>query len=185
MMGWVFSILIILGIVCCLVNGQDPMLLLTEGAESSVRLCLSLAGSYLLWMGLMNIANRAGLTDKLAAAMRKPLRRLMPQVGSAAGPVTLNLAANFFGLGNAATPFGLEAMRELSKNADGTATRDICMFLALNASAVELLPTGVIAVRTSCGSADPYSIVIPTLISSVLSAVSAVLACKSFEGASR
>lgn len=182
MMGWVFSILIIVGVAGCLVNGQDPMTLLTEGAESSVRLSLALAGSYLLWMGLMNVARRAGLVDKFARLMRRPLGLLMPDIGDAAGPVTLNLAANFFGLGNAATPFGLEAMRSLSRNANGTATREICMFLALNASAVELLPTGVIAVRAACGSVDPYSVVLPTLISSVFSAIAAVLICKAFEG---
>ncbi len=181
MMGRVYSFLIICGILFCFLNGKDPMLLLADGADGAVRLILSLGGSYLLWMGIFNIAKKAQLVEKLAASMQRPLRRLMPNIGEASAPVSLNLAANFLGLGNAATPFGLEAMRMLSKDSHGTATREICMFLALNTSAIELLPTGVIAVRAACGSADPYSIVLPTFISSVFSAVYAVLVCKLFE----
>lgn len=161
------------------------MLLLVSGADSSIKLCLSLSGSYLLWMGLFNIAAKTGLVEKLASLMRRPLRLLMPGIGEAAGPVSLNLSANFLGLGNAATPFGLEAMRILSKDSHGTASREICMFLALNTSAVELLPTGVIAVRTACGSTDPYLIVLPTFLSSIISAFCAVLVCKIFEGMKR
>lgn len=183
MMSRVYSFLIIAGILCCFINRKDPMLLLAEGADSSVRLMLSLAGSYLLWTGLFNIAKRSGLVEKLALLLRRPLALLMPSIGEASGPVSLNLAANFLGLGNAATPFGLESMRILSKESDGTATREICMFLALNASAIELLPTGVVAVRTAAGSADPYSIVLPTFLSSVVASISAILVCKAFEGA--
>ena len=143
----------------------------------------SLAGAYLLWMGLINVASEAGLIEKLAARMHKPLRLLMPDAGDASASVTLNLAANFFGLGNAATPFGLDAMKRLNAvNPDKqSASNAICMFLALNASAIELMPTGVIAVRIACGSANAYDIVLPTFISSVFSAAAAILACKFFE----
>ncbi len=124
-----------------------------------------------------------GLIEKLAARMHKPLRLLMPDAGDASASVTLNLAANFFGLGNAATPFGLDAMKRLNAvNPDKqSASNAICMFLALNASAIELMPTGVIAVRIACGSANAYDIVLPTFISSVFSAAAAILACKFFE----
>ena len=146
-------------------------------------LSISLAGAYLLWMGLINVASEAGLIEKLAARMHKPLRLLMPDAGDASASVTLNLAANFFGLGNAATPFGLDAMKRLNAvNPDKqSASNAICMFLALNASAIELMPTGVIAVRIACGSANAYDIVLPTFISSVFSAAAAILACKFFE----
>ncbi|MBR5948940.1 MAG: spore maturation protein [Clostridia bacterium] len=160
---------------------------LTRGADSALELILTLAGSYLLWMGLINIAEHAGLTNKLARLMRRPLRMVMPNIGEAAAPVALNLSANFLGLANAATPFGIEAMKRLSEQ-DGRksiASREICMFLALNASAVELLPTSVIAVRSACGSADPYSVVLPTFVSSVFAAASAVLTCKFFEALKR
>lgn len=173
------------GTVLCCINGDGAQSLayMLEGAESAVTLSISLAGSYILWMGIMNIAKRAGLIEGLARVAEKPLKLLMPGIGSAAAPVTLNLTANFFGLGNAATPFGLEAMRRLKQESklDGIASNNMCMFLSLNASAIELLPTTVIAVRTACGSADAYSIVTPTLLSSIVAAIAAVTLCKLFE----
>ena len=175
MMGFFFAVSCIIGIVLCCFGGSGSTALdcLLAGADSAVELSISLAGAYLLWMGLINVASEAGLIEKLAARMHKPLRLLM----------TLNLAANFFGLGNAATPFGLDAMKRLNAvNPDKqSASNAICMFLALNASAIELMPTGVIAVRIACGSANAYDIVLPTFISSVFSAAAAILACKFFE----
>lgn len=177
------------GIVLCTLHAEPASVLsaLTEGADASLELILTLCGSYLLWMGLINIADRAGVTAKLARLMQRPLSTLMPNIGDAAAPVALNLSANFIGLANAATPFGIEAMKRLSEQngRKSTASKEICMFLALNASAVELLPTSVIAVRSACGSADPYVIVLPTFISSVFAALTAVLTCKFFEAIKR
>lgn len=189
MLGYVTSFMILTGFLCCIINGNASQSLtyLLEGCNSSVELMLSLLGSYLLWLGLMNIVKRSGLIDKIAALFEKPLKVLMPNVGSAVTPITLNLAANFFGLGNAATPFGIEAMKELSRNSplggdSHIASDDICMFLALNASAVELLPTTVISMRSVCGSINPTSIVLPTFVSSIISAITAILICKVFSG---
>lgn len=171
--------MLVIGIVMSAARGESSKILefMIEGADSAVSLSISLAGSYMLWMGLMRIAERAGLVEKLARLMKKPLRHLLPDAGEAMAPITLNLAANFFGLGNAATPFGLEAMRLLKRD-QSIATNDMCMFIALNASAIELLPTTVIAIRTACGSSDPYSVVLPTLAASIVAAVVAVVACK-------
>lgn len=185
MMNWIFIIMICSGLTLGMINGNTAELLnaLTDGADGSIKLIMTIGGSYMLWMGLVNIADRAGLTQKLAHCMEKPLKLLMPNVGAAAAPITLNLSANFLGLANAATPFGIEAMKQLSIQNGGKskASKDICMFLALNASAIELLPTSVIAVRTSAGSSNAYSIVLPTLISSVVACAAAVAACKLFE----
>ncbi len=173
------------GIMLGIINGTQSAVLdsLTAGADKAVELAATLCGSYLLWMGLINIAKRAGLTEKLSKMLRRPLSLLMPNIGDAAAPVALNLSANFLGIANAATPFGIEAMKRLAElNGKKTApSKEICMFLALNASAVELLPTSVIAVRSACGSADPYSIVLPTFISSLFAAAAAIAACKLFE----
>ena len=178
MMGFFFAVSCIIGIVLCCFGGSGSTALdcLLAGADSAVELSISLAGAYLLWMGLINVASEAGLIEKLAARMHKPLRLLMPDAGDASASVTLNL-------GNAATPFGLDAMKRLNAvNPDKqSASNAICMFLALNASAIELMPTGVIAVRIACGSANAYDIVLPTFISSVFSAAAAILACKFFE----
>ena len=187
MLGYVITIMLILGFTFSIAGGNASEALgwMLQGCNSAVELMLSLAGSYLLWLGIMNVAKRAGLIDKLALLTERPLRKLMPNCGDASAPVTLNLAANFFGLGNAATPFGLEAMKRLSLadprlTKDGIASDNICMFLALNASVIVLLPVGVLAIRAACGSSAPNSIVLPTFLSSVISAISAILLCKLF-----
>lgn len=179
MMNWVFGIMIAVGIVFFVIKGDGAGALesLTKGCAGALTLTVSLAGPYMLWSGIMRIAEKAGLVDLLARFMRKPLAFLMPDSEEAAAPVTLNLAANFFGLGNAATPFGIEAMKKLDRG-DGRASDAMAMFIALNASAVELLPTGVIAVRTACGSAEPYSIALPTFLASLAAAVAAVISCR-------
>lgn len=158
-------------------DGAGALLALARGCDGAVTLTVTLAGSYMLWSGLMRIAEEAGLIEKLSRLMRRPLSRLMPDSPDAAAPVTLNLAANFFGLGSAATPFGIEAMRRLDRG-DGVASDSMAMFIALNSSAVELLPTAVIAVRSACGSADPYGVALPTFLASLLSAAAAVISCR-------
>ena len=161
-------------------DGSGALNALAAGCDSAISLSISIAGAYMLWAGIMKIAERAGLIEKLAGLMRRPLSCVMPNCGEAAAPITLNLAANFFGLGNAATPFGIEAMRKLDTGGP-RASNDMVMFIALNSSAIELLPTGVIAVRTACGSASPYDIALPTFIASVASAAAAIVCCKLFD----
>lgn len=187
MMNLIFVIMVCAGIAVGIGNGNaaEMMDALTSGSDTAVKLLLTLSGSYMLWMGLVNVADRAGLTNKLAHAVQKPLRRLITNAGEAAAPIALNLSANFLGLANAATPFGIDAMKRLAKGSGGksTATNAMCMFLALNASAIELLPTSVIAVRSAAGSANAYSIVLPTFLSSIVACAAAIAACKLFERA--
>lgn len=183
MLGYFFVIMISVGMLFCIMNGTADLVLgyMLEGADSALELMLGLGGSYILWLGIMKVAERAGLVTALSRKMEKPLRLLMPNVGSAAAPITLNLAANFFGLGNAATPFGIEAMKELTKNRgerSSIASNDVCMFLALNSSCIQLIPTSVIAIRAACGSSNPSSIILPTLISSILSSILTIILCK-------
>lgn len=181
-MNWLWGILIVSGMAGFALSGQPAAAVdaMTAGAGDTITLCLSLGGSFMLWMGLMNVAREAGLTDKLGSLMAPILRRLMPDSPDAIAAVTLNLSANFFGLGGAATPFGLEAMQEMAKynHRPGVATDDMCMFIALNSSAVELLPTGVLALRAAAGSQDVYSVVLPTFIASVISAGCAIFMCR-------
>lgn len=180
--------MLLLGLIACMVSGnaEGAMDAMLAGAGEAVTLSLSLAGAYMLWMGLMNVAKEAGLIDALARAVRKPLALLFPRSSDAVAPVTLNLAANFFGMGSAATPFGLAAMKELRAAADrdgvpeGTASDDMCMFLSLNSSAVELLPTSVLALRAAAGSTDVYCVVLPTFLASLLAFASAIALCRFF-----
>ena len=181
MMNYIWGFLILCGFGAFALSGDpaasvDAML---SGVSEALELCLALCPSFMLWLGLMNVAREAGLMEKLSRAARPLLKRLMPGSSEAMAPITLNLAANFLGLGSAATPFGIEAMAELQKaNRRGNAASDdMCMFIALNSSAVELLPTSVLALRAAAGSTDPYCVVLPTFIASLVSASCAVLLC--------
>ncbi|MEL7610237.1 MAG: nucleoside recognition domain-containing protein [Bacillota bacterium] len=182
MMAWVFGGFILAGVILGFVSGTPGAIVdsLIQGASDAVTLCISLAGAYMLWMGLMRVAQQSGMIDSLSRRMRPLIRFLIPGAGSATAPITLNLAANFLGMGNAATPFGLAAMQELNRSnpRPGRATDAMCMFLCINASSIQLIPTTVISLRVAAGSADPYAIVLPTLIATLICAVSAVMLCR-------
>ena len=189
MMNKIFGGMIVIGIIAGILSGGGDAVVnsMIAGMGEAVTLTIGLAGAFMFWMGIMEVARDIGLIERLANITKPLLKRLFPKAGSALAPITLNLAANFFGMGSAATPFGLEAMQELerSNKEPGVATDDMCMFIALNASALELLPTGVIALRATAGSYDPYAIIVPTFIASVISFISAIILAKSFQRISR
>lgn len=184
-MNGIFVFMLGLGMLVCIVNGDAGAVVdsMVAGASEAVALCVNIAGAYMLWMGFMRVGTEAGLIDSLARAVRKPLAALFPNSPDAVAPITLNLAANFFGMGNAATPFGLEAMKSMQeKNPQPMrATDDMVMFLSLNSAAIELLPTGILAIMTAAGATNAYSIVVPTFLASIVSFASAVFFCKLFE----
>ncbi len=182
MMKWIWGVMLILGIGFGMFSNDPEGVLdaMLDGASEAVTLSISLCGAYMLWMGIMNIAKDAGLIDSLSALVKRPLKRLFPNSNNAIAPITLNLAANFFGMGSAATPFGLMAMKELKKESrnGNIASDNMCMFLSLNSSAIELLPTSVLALRAAAGSENVYAVVIPTFIASVFAFVSAIIASR-------
>jgi len=154
-----------------------------EAAKGSVTLALGLVGVMALFLGLMKVAEAGGLLTIIARLLRPIMVRLFPEVPAdhpAMGAIIMNLSANIMGLGNAATPFGIRAMQELDKlNPNkGTATNAMALFLAINTSSVTLLPTGVIALRASAGSADPAGILPTTLFATVCSTTVAIVAAK-------
>ena len=143
-------------------------------AKASVELAIGLIGYMALFLGIMRVAQDGGLLRLLAKAIRPIMIRLFPGVPEdhpAMGAMILNIASNMLGLGNAATPFGIKAMKELNKlNArPGVATNAMVLFLAINTSSVALLPTGVVSVRAVEGSLDPWGIVAPSLVATLLS----------------
>ena len=147
---------------------------------------LSLLGIYMFWMGILNIAKEAGLVQKLAKKMERVLGALFPEVpaGSrASGYISLNIVANMLGMGNAATPFGLSAMKELDElnRHRKIASNAMCMLLCINAASVQLLPLTLIAIRGSYGSAAPADIVLPSLLNTAITAVIAILLAKIME----
>jgi spore maturation protein SpmA len=152
-----------------------------DGAKSAVELSISLAGAIVLFLGLMKIVEEAGGLALMARVIRPLMVKLFPDVPAdhpAMGAMVMNLAANVIGLGNAATPFGLKAMKELNtlNREPGTATNAMVLFLVINTSGVAVLPTGVIGLRASLGSLDPASIFPTTLMATSCSTIMGVIA---------
>ncbi len=154
-----------------------------ESAGKAVTLSLGLAGAMALWLGLVKVAEEAGLVRALARAVRPLMRRLFPGVPPehpAMGAMLMNVAANVLGLGNAATPFGVKAMQELEtlNPHPGTATDAQALFCALNTASVQLLPASVIALRAAAGSRAPGEIIGATILASLCGATAAVVSAK-------
>jgi spore maturation protein SpmA len=161
-----------------------------EAAKSSVTLALGLIGVMALFLGLMKVAEAGGLLRIIARLLRPLMVRLFPDVPAehpAMGAMIMNMSANALGLGNAATPFGIRAMQELDRlnPHKGTATNAMALFLAVNTSSVTLLPTGIIALRASAGSADPAGILPTTLFATLCSTTAAIVAAKLYQRWSR
>ncbi len=168
-------------VVMIITKGGDAALnALLSGAGEAVTLCLSMCGAYIFWMGFMGVVKKSGLMDGLSKLLSPAMRFLFPNAGEAAAAISMNISANMLGMGNAATPYGIEAMRLMQKNnpKPNVATYEMCVFLCINASCLELLPSGLIALRQACGSTAPASIVLPTFLSSACATIVAVLCCK-------
>jgi spore maturation protein SpmA len=153
---------------------------IVKTAETAVTLAIGLIGIMAFWLGLMKIAEAAGLVTLLAKIAKPIMVRLFPEVPAehpAMGAMLSNMAANFLGLSNAATPLGLKAMEELNKlnPVTGTATNAMCMFLTINTSAITLIPATVIAVRASLGSHEPTDIILPTFLATLLALTCGVI----------
>lgn len=181
-MRWVFGLMWIVGTaVMTLTQGGDAVTAaMMAGAGEAVSLCLELAGAYLLFMGVMGIARRAGLMETLSNKLHGIIGWLFPRAGKASGAIALCFSANMLGMGNAATPFGLEAMRLLEEENPhpGIATDEMCTLIAVNGSALQLLPTGLLALRQAAGSAAPAAVVLPSLVASAAATVTAVVLCR-------
>lgn len=157
-----------------------------DSAKTAVTLALGLIGVMTLWLGIMRLAERAGLVSVLARALRPLLRRLFPDVPPdhpAMGSMVMNIAANVLGLNNAATPLGLRAMRDLESlnRHPGTATNEMCTFLAINTGSVQLISVNAIAVLAAAGSKNPTAIVGTTLVATFFSSVAGLVVVKVLE----
>jgi spore maturation protein SpmA len=157
-----------------------------DGAKTAVTIALGLIGVMALWLGVMRLAERAGLVPRIARALRPIMRRLFPDVPpdhAAMGSMLMNMAANMLGLGNAATPLGLRAMRDLEtlNSEPGVASNAMCTFLAINTASVQLIPTTAIALLAAAGSTKPTAIVGTALLATLCAATVAITAAKTME----
>ncbi|OIK15526.1 spore maturation protein [Bacillus sp. MUM 116] len=182
MVNYIWVCLTIIGIVFAMINGkmEDVNKAIFSGAQDAVTLCIGLISILVFWLGMMRIAQEAGLLDKLSKLFRPLVKRLFPDVPvnhPAMGYILSNMISNMFGLGNAATPLGIKAMEELKKLNGGknSASRSMVTFLAINTASITIIPTTVIAIRMTYNSSSPTEIVVPTVIATILSALAAIL----------
>ncbi|RBP89540.1 spore maturation protein A [Cytobacillus firmus] len=182
MVNIIWVMLTAIGIVFAMINGtmSEVNEAIFNGAKEAVTLCIGLISILVFWLGMMRIAEDAGLLKKLASLFRPVVKRLFPEVPGdhpAMGYILSNMMANMFGLGNAATPLGIKAMEELKQLNGGKneASRSMITFLAINTSSLTLIPTTVIAIRMNYNSASPTDIVGPTLVATFCSTLAAIM----------
>ncbi len=185
MLNYIWLGLMIIALIVGAINGKisEVTQAAFEYAEASVEIAIGLIGIMAFWLGIMKIAEEGGLVRLLAKAIKPISKRIFPDVPHdhpAMGAMILNIAANWLGLSNAATPLGLKAMEELQKLNDkkDTATNAMATFLALNTGSITLIPATIIGVRVTLGSKDPAEIIGTTIFASVCATIFAVSATK-------
>ena len=188
MLNYVWLALIVLAVLLGGFTGRVKPVIdgAVDGTQSAVTLAIGLIGIMALWLGLMRLAEQAGLIQALARRLRPLLRWLFPDVPEghpATGSMVMNVAANMLGLTNAATPLGLRAMRDLESlnGIPGTATNAMCTFLAINTSSVQLIPMTAVAILAANGARNPAAIIGTALLATLCSTAAAILAVKSLE----
>jgi spore maturation protein A len=177
--------MILVAVVVGIIEGRIDLVVkaVTDSAKLGFELALGLAGIMTLWLGIMSIATESGLVTKLGHLLRPILRRLFPDIPPdhpAHGAIVMNIAANMLGLVNAATPFGLQAMKELQSLNQKTqiATNSMCTFLAINTSSVQLIPVSAMAYLAANGSSNPSSVIFSSIIATSVSTLVAIIAVK-------
>lgn len=175
--------MILAAILCALATGRTEAVAAAAvtGAADAVELCISMAGILCLWMGIMEVMSRSGLSGKLARLLRPVLRRLFPAFArdeEVMAAVSANMSANLLGLGNAATPLGLEASRLMARHTPGVASDGLCMFVVCNTASIQLIPTTVASLRSAAGCPTPFDILPATWLASTLSVLAGVTAAK-------
>jgi spore maturation protein SpmA len=180
---WLY--MIVISILVAAYNGEMKAIgdASFNSAKAAVTLALGLIGGMALWLGVMKVAEAAGLMKAITKGIRPVMHWLFPEIPQdhpAMHAIIMNIAANMLGLGSAATPMGLKAMAELDRlNPNkGTATNAMCLFLAINTSSVTLLPLGVITIRAAAGATSPGSIIIPGMLASICSTTVAIIVAK-------
>lgn len=164
-------------------KGADVTKAAFDNAKTAVDLSLGLIGTMALWLGIMKIAEESGIIRGLARVFRPIMRVIFPDVPPdhpAMGAMIMNISANMLGLGNAATPLGLKAMKELQElNEDKEeASNAMVMFLAINTAGIQLLPTTAISLLIAAGAKAPYDIIAPALVAGLISTVVGIIAAK-------
>lgn len=185
MINYIWFFILSFGIILGIFTGRgaDISKVIVSSTESTVKLTISLLGIMCLWCGVMKIAEKSGLTDKLAKVLRPILKLIFKEASKdekAMGAIVMNLTANMMGLSNAATPFGIKAMKELDRlnKKNSSASNDMALFLVINAACIQFLPTTVISMRAAVGSQNPGETIIPGIIATGTAALFGIVFCK-------
>nr|WP_295585729.1 spore maturation protein A [uncultured Oscillibacter sp.] len=189
-MTWLWSGMVVLSVLFGLATGKidavsDAAL---DGAASAVELSLTMAGVLCLWSGVMEIMNVCGVSGRLAGLFRPLLRRLLPRASrddETLSAVSANVSANLLGLGNAATPLGIQAARRMAAGCDGVASDELCLLVVLNTASIQLLPATIASVRAAAGCATPFDILPAVWLSSAASVAVGLTAAKLFSRVGR
>lgn len=181
-MSWIFTGMLFGSILFAALSGRGGALsaAAVEGAQAGVTLAISITGAVCLWSGVGKLMEKIGVTTFLSRLLSPLLGRVFPSTkkdARLAGSLSANVCANFLGLGNAATPMGIAAVRRLKDPEEPTlATDEMCRLIVLNTASIQFLPTNVAAVRSALGCASPFDILPAVWVSSLLSASLGVLA---------
>lgn len=192
MLNIVWPIFIIISFIYAIFSGNLQKLndAIFQSTSDAVNLSLSLLGTMCLWNGVIKIASNTSLIERLVKKLDLIIKFLFPEMKEnkqAKKEISMNIVANFLGLGNASTPLGLKAMKTMqrdNKNKD-ILSNSMAMFIVLNTASIQLIPTTVIAIRNSLNSKNPTEIVFPVWIATICAAVSAIMATKIFIGLSK
>ncbi len=182
-MSVIWTVMVGASILCGLLTGRSGAVAAAalEGAAAGVELCLSMAGVLCLWMGVMEVMRRSGLAEGLSRVLRPVLTRLYPDFAGdkrVMDTVSANVSANLLGLGNAATPLGLEAARLMAERSPGVASDSLCMLVVCNTASIQLIPTTVASVRAAAGCATPFDILPAVWLTSAIALAVGLAAAK-------
>lgn len=181
-MSWIYTGITMLSILFSLINNRGSALAaaIPSGAQAGITLAVSIAGSICLWTGVGKLMQRIGLTERLSKILAPLLFRIFPSAKADQNlrcNLSANICANFLGLGNAATPMGIQAAKGMiDPDKPGIATNELCRLIVLNTASIQLIPTNVAALRVSLGCATPFDILPAVWLTSLCSASLGVIA---------
>ncbi|MGN1301060.1 MAG: nucleoside recognition domain-containing protein [Clostridia bacterium] len=187
MLNKIWPAFLIISFIYAIFTGKLPEVnnSIFESTSNAIQLCLTLVGTMCLWCGIIKIAMETSLVDKLIKLLRPLLRKLFPEIDEkdeVYKEISMNIIANLLGLGNAATPLGLKAMKSLQKTNKNKneLSNSMAILIVLNTASIQLIPTTVIAIRTTLGAKNPTEMLVPIWIATAVAAASAITAAKIF-----
>ena len=185
MLNIIWPIFIIISFIYAIFSGNVEKLnnSIFESAKNAVELTITFFGTVCLWNGIMQIAKETTLMEKITKILQPVMKILFPNIqknDEANKEMSMNIVANILGLGNAATPLGLKAMKTLQKQNEkkDTLTDTMMMFIIINTASIQLIPTTVIAIRSSLGAQEPTKIIVPVWIATICAAIAGIIAAK-------